>query len=214
MSRTGAALLARAKLYVIVDTELARGPIALLASSIAAAGADVVQLRARSVPDREHLKIAVEMIRAVRRVARCLVIVNNRPDVALAAGADGVHVGSTDLPVRACRRILGKAMLIGVTTHNAREAANAAKEGADYISYGPVYRTALKPSLAPRGISYLKAVKRLGLPFFAVGGIDASKVKALGRKGIQRVAVSSAVLLAPDPGKAVRDLKGVLEQSI
>lgn len=202
------ALLSRARLYVIVDTQLACGSVAALAARIAEAGADIVQLRAHRVPDREHLAIAVETVRAVRRASRSLVIVNNRPDIALAAGADGVHIGADDLPVRTCRRILGHGLLIGVTTHNAREAAVAAKEGADYISYGPVFRTKLKPGLAPRGMSYLQAVKRLGLPFFAIGGVEPSNVKALCRKGIRRFAVCSAVLLARDPAKAVRDMLG------
>jgi thiamine-phosphate pyrophosphorylase len=194
-----------------VDTKLARGPIARIAHRIARAGADILQLRCRNVPDREQIKLATDMIRAVRDASPALVIVNNRADIAIEAGADGVHVGVRDLPVLACRRILGRKAIVGVTTHRAREAALAAREGADYLSYGPFYATALKPRLAPRGDSYLAAVKRLGLPFFAIGGIAPSNIKALRRKGIDRVAVCSAVLRAPDPAKVVRNLRRLLE---
>lgn len=203
--------LTRARLYVIVDLELTTHPFGLLASNIAEAGADLIQVRGNSTADRRLVEIAGNIVESVRRTSRTLVLVNNRVDIALASDADGVHLGSDDLTIDAARRLGCRGQVVGATTHSAFEAESAARAGADYLSYGPVYRTAAKPGLAPRGFSYLEAIRRLGPPFFAIGGVTAAKIPALKRRGIDRVCVCSAVLKAKDPAAATRAIREALD---
>jgi thiamine-phosphate pyrophosphorylase len=204
------ARLGAARLYVIVDLEVTKRSPAVLASRIAAAGADVIQLRGVGVPDRKLFGIAREMVRRVRRCSRALVVVNNRADIALAADADGVHLGSNDLEIPQARSILGKKRLIGATTHNAGEARAAARRGADYLSYGPVFKTPIKPRLRAAGLKYLDTMKRIGLPFFAIGGIHAGRIPHLKRHDIDRVCVCRAVIAAKSPAEEVQRIRKAL----
>ena len=203
--------LARSHLYVIVDQGLVKGSnIPDPAQELAVAGADLLQIRANDIPAREHFRLAVQCIQSVRSASETLVIVNNNPEVALESGADGVHLGAKDMPIPRARRLLGERRIIGATTHNASDARAAASNGADYLSYGPVFASRLKAELSPRGDSYLASIKRTGLPFFAIGGITLSKVDELVRRGVRQVAVCSAVLEASDPVQAVRKFKRAL----
>lgn len=190
--------LAAARLYVILDPEAARVPLTRTAREALRGGADILQLRQKPRPD-------VGLARALRAVARdALFIVNDRPDIALAAGADGVHLGAEDLPVADARR-LGVG-IVGATTHSLAEARRAAAAGADYLSVGPMYSTERKPGLPPRGFEYLAAVKKLGVPFFCIGGITRENV----RPSMGRVAVCGAVAGAADPAAAARAIRRAL----
>jgi thiamine-phosphate pyrophosphorylase len=186
--------LARSRLYVLLDPAVTRRSLARVAESAQRGGADLFQLRQKPSVDPG-------LARELR--AACLdsiFIVNDRADVALAAGADGVHLGSEDLPVREARRLgLG---IVGATTHSLAEARRAKADGADYLSCGPMFPTPLKPALPPRGPSYLAGMKRLGTPFFCIGGITAENV----RSGFGRVAVCASVTAAADPAAAARAL--------
>jgi thiamine-phosphate pyrophosphorylase len=124
--------------------------------------------------------------------------------VALASGADGVHLGLEDLPIADAKRL--GAGIVGATTHSLAEARRAARAGADNVEVGPMFATPLKPQLKPRGRSYLAAVKRLGLPWFCIGGITAENV----RPGFGRAAVCAAVCAAKDPAGAARALRRAL----
>lgn len=187
--------LAEARLYVLLDPSVTSRPLPRVAEEAARGGADILQLRQKPVPD-------VGLARAIRAAAPgVLFIVNDRADVALASGADGVHVGREDLPVREVRR-LGVG-IVGATTHSLAEARRAVAEGADYLSVGPMYPTGLKPGLAARGFSYLAAARRLGVPVFCIGGITPRTV----RPEMGRVAVCTAVTAAPDPEAAARALR-------
>jgi thiamine-phosphate pyrophosphorylase len=135
-----------------------------------------------------------------RRRTGALLIVNDRPDVAEAAGADGVHVGETDLSVRQARRVLRADRIVGATTHTLQE-ARAARD-ADYLSVGPMFASRTKPELTPGGWRYYTAARRLGPPVFAIGGITPSNA---GR--FDRVAVCEAVAAAEDPARVVRALR-------
>jgi thiamine-phosphate pyrophosphorylase len=149
--------------------------------------------------------VDVGLARALKAAGKgALFIVNDDPAVALAAEADGVHVGLEDLPVAEAKR-LGVG-IVGATSHTLGEARRAAKAGADYVSVGPMYATPLKPGLAPKGASYLAGVKRLGIPWFCVGGITASNA----RRAFGRVAVCSAVIGAKDPAAAARAIRAKL----
>src|SRR5207247_8422550 len=146
-------------LYAIVDPlDTGRDPAAL-AAALLAGGARLVQLRWKGASARELLA-AARAIRPLARAAGALFLVNDRPDVARAAEADGVHLGQDDLPVPAARRVLGAGGRIGVSTHDLEQARAAEAAGADYIAVGPVYATATKPgALPPRGLALVSAVR-------------------------------------------------------
>ena len=191
--------LRAARLYVLLDPSVTRRSLARIAREAVAGGADVLQLRQKPRPD-------LGLAREIRAAAPDAVfIVNDDPAVALASGADGVHLGLEDPPIREAKRL--GAGIVGATSHSLAEATRAARAGADYVSVGPMFATALKPHLAPRGREYLAAVKRLGIPFFCIGGITAGNA----RPSMERVAVCAAVVAAKDPAAAARAIRRALD---
>jgi len=194
-------------LYAIVDPlDTGRDPAAL-AAALLRGGARVVQLRWPGASARELLAAALA-IRPLARAAGALFLVNDRPDVARAAEADGVHLGQDDLPVAAARRVLGAGRLIGVSTHDPGQARAAEAAGADYLGVGPVYATATKPdALAPRGLALVSAVRAaVRCPLVAIGGITPETAAAVRAAGADAVAMIGALVRAPDPEAAVRDV--------
>ena len=192
------ARLAAARLYVLLDPSVTRRPLERVAREAVAGGADILQLRQKPRPD-------LGLARAIRAAAPdALFIVNDDPATAIAAGADGVHVGLDDAPIRDAKR--AGAGIVGATSHSLAEAKRAKREGADYVSVGPMFATPLKPDLPPRGAGYLAGVKRLGLPFFCIGGITARNA----RPSMERVAVCAAVAAAGDPAAAARAIRRAL----
>ena len=178
-----------------------------------AGGVDAVQVREKSMEGGAlvaHAR-AVREICAPRGVA---VIVNDRLDVALAAGADGVHLGTDDLPLRDARRIAGRLFLIGASTHSLDEARAALAAGADHCGVGAMYESGLKPGLAPSGEAYLRAFVREfpHVPHLAIGGIAPGRVAALARAGCRGVAVSSAICGADDPAAVARAIEAELAE--
>jgi thiamine-phosphate pyrophosphorylase len=168
----------------------------------------VVQLREKQMDDDELIAVAREAA-GLCRSAGALLIVNDRPAVAAAAGADGVHVGQEDTPVAEVRALLGEEMLIGLSTH-APEEIDAAGE-ADYIGVGPVHATPTKPGRPAVGLELVRyAAEHAGKPFFAIGGIDRSTIGAVLDAGATRVAVVRAIAEAADPGTAARGLREAL----
>jgi thiamine-phosphate pyrophosphorylase len=140
-------------------------------------------------------------------------VVNDRADVALACGADGVHVGQDDLPVRDVRRLAGERLLVGASTHSLQEARTAVESGADVCGVGAMFATGTKPGIAPGGAGYLRAYLSSfgGVPHLAIGGITVANVHELAAAGCRGVAVSGAVCGAPDPAAVVRALRWPLE---
>lgn len=205
--------LEKARLYVLLDLKLLESAPERVCAAVLRGGADIVQLRAPGWETRPLLRLSRRLLRLIRGRSEALFIVNNRADVALEAGADGVHLGRNDLPLPAARRILGPSCILGATTHNAAEARAAVRQGADYLSYGPVYTTLSKPHLRPRGLSYLAAMKRLKVPFFAIGGINPKRARTLRKKGIERVCAAGAVILDKDPEGAARKLRQAVTRS-
>jgi len=190
--------LRAARLYVLLDPAAARGPLERVAREALRGGADILQFRQKP-------RVDLGLARALRAVARdALFIVNDRPDLALAAGADGVHLGADDLPVEAARRL--GLPIVGATTHSLAEARRAAAAGADYISVGPMFPTSRKPGLEPRGFEYLAAAKRLGIPFFCIGGITRRNA----RRDLERAAVCGGVIDQPDVAGAARAIRRAL----
>jgi thiamine-phosphate pyrophosphorylase len=168
------------------------------------AGADCVQLREKELDSGWLLRRAEEVVSRCRRAgAAC--IINDRPDVALLSGADGVHVGQTDLPTPEVRRLVGRQLLLGVSTSRLEQAQRALLDGADYCGVGPMFSTTTKHKDVIVGPAYLREYAAWNkLPHLAIGGITPDNLDQLVDTGVRGVAVSSAVCAAADPGAVVR----------
>jgi len=200
--------LADARLYVIVTESVGRGrPVAALAQAAISGGADIIQLREKEMADRELLACA-HAVRDVTREAGVLLVINDRPDIALLCHADGVHLGQSDLPAHQARLIVGDELIIGVSTRDPDEALQAERDGADYIGVGPAYPTSTKPDAAPIGLDLIHfASEHVRLPSFAIGGITVDKVPELRLIGARAICVCSAAIAADDVAAATRALK-------
>ena len=204
--------LTQSRLYVLVDA----GPSEQLFSDrvreLAQGSVDILQLRDREVDDRTLLSRAKLGTEISRRFGK-LFIMNDRPDLAVAADTDGVHVGQDELPVSEARWIVGPQRLIGVSTHSIEQARDAVAEGADYIGCGPVFAGRTKSFDSYVGTSLLKEVaSEIGIPAFAIGGIDDSNLDQVIEAGFRRIAVTGAVRDASDMAAAARALKERLEK--
>jgi len=203
-------------LYTIADT-LTRSELSLieLAKKLCAGGARLLQLRVKDLPTREFLPIAHE-VRLICQQAGCLLIINDRADVALAVEADGVHVGQEDLPLVAARKVLGPHKIIGVSTHDAEQAVTAERGGADYIGFGPVFGTSTKAtSYSARGLEQLREIRALvRLPIVAIGGITADRASSVLAVGADAVAMISDLVLADDVTDKVRGTLEKLKRSL
>ncbi len=199
----------RFDLYVITDTALPDGRSALeIARAALEGGADAVQLREKSSPAFKLCRLASE-IQPMARKFGALFVVNDRVDVALAIGADGVHVGQEDLPAREARRLLPRPVVLGVSAGTREEARKAEREGADYVGVGPIFATATKPDAGEAiGLERLAEIARsVAIPVVAIGGIDADSIARVFAAGASGAAVVSAVVTAPDMAAATRALK-------
>jgi thiamine-phosphate pyrophosphorylase len=212
--RSAAARLAGLRLYVI--TAAGDAPERVLDTVRAAcdAGAEVVQLRRKGEDARLTLRLA-ERCREIVPAGRTLLIVNDRLDIAMAAGADGVHLGQDDLPLSVARR-LWPGGLVGRSTHSLGQALAAQAEGADYIGVGPVWATPTKPGRPAVGLELVRAVAAAGLriPWVAIGGIDAAGAAAVLAAGARAVAVVRAVSAAADPRAAARELHAAVAAAV
>ncbi|HEY3226555.1 MAG TPA: thiamine phosphate synthase [Planctomycetota bacterium] len=195
--------LDRVRLYVLLDPALTSAPLDRVARAVIRGGAEMVQLRMKGRP-RSEVRRAAEEIARIARAEGALFIVNDRFE----AGADGVHLGRSDGSIASARRGMPPEALVGATTHTAAEARRA--RSADYLSCGPVFATAAKPALAPRGLSYWKECVALGLPVFAIGGITRRRLPGLVRRGVDRIAVGAGVVAQPDVAAAARALRRLL----
>ncbi|MFH1023403.1 MAG: thiamine phosphate synthase [Planctomycetota bacterium] len=209
------ARLAAARLYLVATPGATAGrPFLESVETALRAGVDIVQFRPESGSDNAWLATA----RRIRRLAdrhHAIFIMNNRPDLAQISGADGVHLGQDDLSLRAARGILGPDKIIGRSTHNLNQALRAAKEGADYIGFGPIFKTLTKPGRPAIGMDSIAAVhRRVSIPIFVIGGITAANLAPLVRAGARRAAVIRGILQAPDIAAAVRAFRHTLHEKI
>lgn len=171
------------------------------------------QYRNKNGSRREIYEIAAGLSRLIRD-AGALFLVNDHADIALAAGADGVHLGQDDLPVSEARRLLGTRGIIGVSTHSVEEALRAQEEGADYIGFGPLFPTATKDAGPAKGIEGLRAVRdAVSLPIIAIGGISGGNAGEVIREGADGIAVISAVLNARNAGDASRQMCAIIRKA-
>lgn len=202
-----------ARLHVLLTESLCRRPWLETARAALSAGAGVLQLREKSLPDRELLARA-RQLRDATRAAQALLIVNDRPDIARLADADGVHVGQHDLPVAEARRIVGRDRLVGVSTHSIEQVHAALATGPDYVAAGPMFESSTKRGAAPAGPELLAAAARLvradpataDTPLVAIGGISRENVERVVAAGGRCVAVCAGVIGADDPAGATRAL--------
>lgn len=200
----------RARLYLVVPGTF---PVDVLASVIEA-GVDVVQLRMKDAEAAEVLAIG-DAMRGVCEAAGVPFVINDRPDVALALEADGVHLGQDDLPPAIARDILGPDVVIGRSTHSPDDLRRAAEEHdaalADYIAVGPVHATPTKPGRPAVGTDLVSQASTLAaMPWYAIGGIDASNVGEVVAAGARRIVVVRAIVESPDPVAAAAALRAAL----
>lgn len=169
-------------------------------------GVDMLQLRCKNAEALPYIRLA-ERVRDLAAAAGVPFIVNDRPDVALAVGADGVHLGQHDLPVEWARRILPNG-IIGRSSHEAAHAERAVTEEASYFAVGPVWETPTKPGRPAAGLSYVSdiASRAIAIPWFAIGGITIDNVDEVLARGATRIAVVRAILDAADPAVAAQAL--------
>lgn len=196
-------------LYVITDETLAGGLLhAEIARRAVAGGADVIQLRDKALDCHELVRIGRE-IRAVTNPAGARFIVNDRLDVALACGADGVHLGQGDISIEVARQLAPPAFVIGISVGSVDEALAAASAGADYVALSPTFDTGSKTDAGPgHGINRLRSIRNaVRIPVIAIGGIGPGNVREVIRAGADGVGVISAVVSAPDITQAARDLR-------
>jgi thiamine-phosphate pyrophosphorylase len=196
-------------LYVITDEQIGHGlSHAELARRAVAGGADTIQLRDKRLSGRDLLIVA-SAIREVTRDAGALFIVNDRLDVALAAGADGVHLGESDLPIEHARRIAPPGFIIGASVGSVTTAVRAGAAGADYVALSPTFSTASKDDAGPgHGLAMLSAIRSaVSLPLVAIGGITPGNVADVIAAGADGIAVISAVVGEDDVTAAARDLR-------
>jgi len=179
-----------------------------IAAGAVRGGADVVQLRHKSLPRGELLTLARRLREGIPSV---LLMVNDHVDIALLSGADGVHLGPDDLSIEAARHVAGDRLLIGASASTVERALQAVEEGADYLGSGPAFATPIKARkqvIGPRGVAAI--AQAVDIPVFAIGGIDESNVGQLALAGIRRAAVIRAVSESTDPEQAARRLRAML----
>lgn len=204
---------AQVRLYVIITSNQASEVMALTEQCIAG-GADCIQLRAKAMDDRSRLALARDFAERCRQ-GEVISMINDRADIAIAAGADGVHLGLTDLPVETVRQMQRTPLIIGATTHNLGELETACQERPTYVALGPAFVTSTKPDLEPAGLEYVRqAIPRLdqaGLGHCVIGGINPPNVSQVLAAGARCIVVCAAVIGADNPRAACFSLKKVMQ---
>ncbi len=198
------------RVCVLVTESLCRRPWREVVEAALAGGADAIQLREKGLDDADLLDRAAWVAERCRAVG-AQSIVNDRADIAILCGADGVHVGQRDLPVTRVRQLLGRRLIVGMSTHNAEEAARAMEEGADYCGVGAMFPTSVKPDAERAGVARLRAhladPRAARVPHLAIGGIAPENIAILVEAGCLGVAVSSCVCGAERPDAVVNALR-------
>ena len=176
-----------------------------IVDKILQAGAGIIQYRCKKSTDLEMLSEANELSKICKKYG-ALLIVNDRVDLALAVGADGIHVGQNDLPTSILRKLIGEDMIIGQSTKNLDEFYKAHELGCDYLGVGPINSSETKPDLKPIGLDYASKLSRdASIPWFAIGGINLSNLDEILSKGVKKVAVSDAIITSEDPFKTTQE---------
>jgi len=202
-------VLEAARLYAITPDGDPESLVALV-GAVLRGGADVIQLRHKTLPRGRLLELARRLAEVVHGAGR-LFIVNDHLDIALLAGADGVHLGDDDLPLEDARRLAPPGFLVGASANRPDSARAAVAAGADYLGAGPAFATTVKPDKAvigPRGVAAVAAA--VTVPVFAIGGIEEATIAELVAAGVHRACVISGLARASDPEAAARRLRAAL----
>ncbi|MQB01559.1 MAG: thiamine phosphate synthase [Actinobacteria bacterium] len=196
-----------ARLYLVAPARLQAGRLADMVDELAAGGVDVIQLREKELEPKQVLEAGAPIAEACRRAGIPFVI-NDRPDIALALRADGLHLGQDDIPPEIARAIV-PGIVLGGSTHSPEQVDQAAREDWDYFAVGPVFETPTKPGRPGTGLELIRhaAGTATSSVWFAIGGIDASNLADVMEAGARRVVVVRAITEAPDPPKAAAELK-------
>jgi thiamine-phosphate pyrophosphorylase len=205
--------LGDARLCLLVGGQATLGELTWLVGEALAGGVQVVQLREKNRPDRELLTRARE-VRILTAQARARFIMNDRPDLARLASADGLHLGQDDVSLRDARRVVGPQALLGRSTHNLAQLEQAVVEGASYLGVGPVFPSTTKPMLDLAGLAFVRqAADATTIPWFAIGGITLENLEEVLAAGASRVAVSAAILSAERPRQAAASFRKQLDEA-
>ena len=212
--------MSQARLYLCTDARRERGDLAEFADAALAGGVDIIQLRDKGSPGEHRFGAleargelaALEILADAARRHGALLAVNDRADIARAAGADILHLGQDDLPLPVAREIVGPTVLIGRSTHAIGEAARALSEDVDYFCVGPCWPTPTKPGRPAPGLDLVREVAATDTakPWFAIGGIDEERLADVLAAGARRVVVVRAITEASDPGAAARRLRATV----
>lgn len=195
-------------LYSILDPSQIEGrSTASVLEGLLRGGTKILQLRAKELNSKEFFHLA-QRARGLTREAGCLLIVNDRADIALATQADGVHLGQEDLPLALARRLMGREKIIGISTHDLAQAKEAEEGGADYIGFGPIFATNTKETgYSPRGLERLREIRReVRIPIVAIGGISENNIAQVWQAGADGAAMIGDLMRAEDVAGKVRRL--------
>jgi len=202
----------KVRLYVIITSD-SPSEILALVNQCAAGGADCVQLRSKNLPDDELFDVSSKFVKACSDCG-VLSIVNDRADIAIAAGGDGVHLGQGDLPIEQVRGLQLRPLIIGKSTHTLEQLKRACDELCTYVALGPVFSTLTKPGLEPVGVDYVKqaveVLENTAIGHVAIGGITKDNVGKVLKAGARTIAVCSAVTAANSPARACRELREII----
>lgn len=199
------------QLYLILDKKLCGDrDLLTLAEEAVKGGVDIIQLRDKESTVRKIVEIASRLSKLAQK-KKITFIINDRVDIALAVGAQGVHLGDDDFPLNLARQILGRDKIIGISTHSLAEAREAQEEGADYVSVGAIFPTQTKLESPVVGVETIREIaKEVRIPFVAIGGINLNNVKEVIKAGAKRIAVGKAILESEDVCETARELKSKL----
>lgn len=199
-------------LYAVTESSLQEDELFFKVVQAVKGGITVLQLREKNLSSRQFLNRAINIKKIIP--PHIAFIINDRIDVALACGADGVHLGQEDIPLSSARKILGEDKIIGVSTHNVEQAVRAGAEGADYIGVGPVFSTSTKPdALEPLGCEMVSHINReVKIPVVAIGGISPQNIKDVLETGVEGIAVVSSIFLKEDISGATQRLLNIIRE--
>ena len=200
------------KLYAITDIECEDARILKKIEQAFLGGVDIIQLRSKTLLAASLIRLG-QKIKQIANRHRKLFIINDRPDIMLALDADGVHLGQNDLPIQVARQMIrNPSKIIGKSTHSFRQAVQAEQEGADYIGFGPIFKTPTKAAYAPVGLRNMKRVHEcVSIPIVCIGGINEFNLDKVINAGAKRIAVVRAIFSVPQPKQAAHSLKRIIQ---
>ena len=202
--------LRNCRLYLILDTGVNDYPRLLkIAQEALEAGVDIMQLRDKKGTAKDILSFAERILKITRR--KVPFIINDRVDLALLSGSDGVHLGQDDVSIKEARKILGDKVIIGASCQSLAHLRKAERDGADYVGYGTIFRTLTKPEREPQDLDRAaQVIKHAAVPAFAIGGIGLNNISQLKDRGIERVSVCRAISGASNIRRTVKEFKKIL----